>query len=99
MCKYSILDESTYQDYQELDCYREIGTVRSFRRLKYQEQRRNRRRQILHNILWSILWLVVIIEFSWVIASWIDVLCHNHHPDPVYQPWNFFIIITDIFGN
>lgn len=36
--------------------------------------------------------VVAIAIMVWWFASWADVVLHNTYPNPVYQPWNFFVL-------
>lgn len=30
---------------------------------------------------------------GWIFISWIDVITHNLDSEPVYQAWNFFVLL------
>lgn len=77
---------------QELDAYRNIGSVAHLKRLRRQEIRRKR---LFKRILWVLknLFFGACFAFDiWIFISWIDIILHNTHPDPVYQVWNFFTL-------
>lgn len=77
---------------EQLDAYRNIGSVGQFRRLKQQELRRKKR---IKRILWALkyMFLGACIAFDvWIFISWIDIVLHNTRPDPVYQAWNLFTL-------
>lgn len=40
-------------------------------------------------------WLSVsfVLFLIWVFISWIDVITHNLDSEPVYQAWNFFVLL------
>lgn len=40
-------------------------------------------------------WLSVstVMFLIWVFFSWIDVITHNLDSEPVYQAWNFFVLL------
>lgn len=40
-------------------------------------------------------WLSVstVMFLIWVFISWIDVITHNLDSEPVYQAWNFFVLL------
>lgn len=40
-------------------------------------------------------WLSVssVLFLIWVFLSWIDVITHNLDSEPVYQAWNFFVLL------
>lgn len=80
---------------RELDSYRNIGSVSTFKRLRRQEAARIRRRK---QIKWAVSSLFFGICFAldiWVFASWIDIILHNLDPDPVYQIWNIFTLLVN----
>lgn len=82
------LDESSKE---QLDAYRNIGSVRHLKRLRQQEIRR---KKLLKRTLWALtnLFFVALLAFDiWVLVSWIDIITHNLYPSPVYQEWNFFV--------
>jgi hypothetical protein len=77
---------------QQLDAYRNIGSVRHLRRLRQQEIRRKKR---IKRILWALknLFFGACFAFDfWIFASWINIVMHNTKPDPVYYAWNFFTL-------
>lgn len=81
---------------QELARYRELGTVESLMRTKFQEQQRLRRRKIAKKISDYLLDIFVGTMFIWGIASWADIVMHNTLPNPVYQWWNLIVLVCDI---
>lgn len=77
---------------RELDTYRKHGSVAHLKRLRKQEIRRIKR---LKRIWWALknLFLGAFLAFDlWIFISWIDIILHNTHPNPVYQVWNFFTL-------
>lgn len=77
---------------EQLDAYRNIGSVGHLKRLRQQEIRR---KKLLKRTLWALknLFFGALLAFDiWVFVSWIDVITHNLYPNPVYQAWNFFIL-------
>lgn len=78
---------------QQLDAYRNIGSVRTLRRLKAQEIRRKKR---IKRILWALKNLVLgaCLAFDlWVLISWIDIVADNTTLNPVHHAWNFFVLL------
>ena len=79
---------------EQLDAYRNIGSVKQLRRMKRQEMRRRRRingfKKNLTNAVFGAMWALD----AWVILSWIDIVMHNLDANPVYQAWNFFTLCT-----
>ena len=42
-------------------------------------------------LLVALLFVAEALFFLWVIASWVDIVLHNLHPNPEYQPWNLIV--------
>lgn len=78
---------------QQLDEYRNIGSVRTLRRLKEQEIRRRKR---IKRILWALknLFFGACLAFDlWIFISWIDIIADNTTLNPVHYAWNFFVLL------
>ena len=54
------------------------------------ERKKVRRRIKWNRIVGCAFMTVLVGVYSWMGASYIDVVTHNHNPNPVYQEWNFF---------
>lgn len=42
-------------------------------------------------LLTTLLFIAEALFFLLVIASWVDIVLHNLHPNPEYQPWNLIV--------
>lgn len=78
----------------ELSAYRNVGSVRTFRRLKAQERQRIRRRRLSVKAIKALLWSAVFAFDAWIFISWVDIVLHNTRPNPIYQVWNFFTLFS-----
>ena len=57
----------------------------------FKMERKKVRRRIKWNRIVGCAFMTVLVGvYSWMGASYIDVVTHNHNPNPVYQEWNFF---------
>lgn len=77
---------------EQLDAYRNIGSVRHFQRLRQQEIRRKKR---IKRILQALKYMFLSACFAfdlWIFISWIDIVLDNCHPNPVHYAWNFFVL-------
>ena len=77
---------------EQLDAYRNIGSIRTLRRLKEQEIRRRKR---IKRILWALKNLILgaCLAFDlWIFISWIDIIADNTTFNPVHYAWNFFVL-------
>lgn len=77
---------------EQLDAYRNIGSIRTLRRLKEQEIRRRKR---IKRILWALKTLILgaCLAFDlWIFISWIDIIADNTTLNPVHYAWNFFVL-------
>lgn len=50
----------------------------------------HKRRINIPHVLEALFWLAIIMITIYVFASWLDIVAHNHSPEPVYQNWNIF---------
>ena len=50
----------------------------------------------ISRILWCMVYIIGIPIILWVVASWVDVIMHNAS-DHVYQSWNYFSILLDLY--
>lgn len=80
------------RDRRELEAYRKEGHIVYFRYLKEQDARIRKLQNIVHKALDIILVSVCSAFAVWVLWSFIDVVCHNLEPNPVYQAWNIFTL-------
>lgn len=77
---------------EQLDAYRNIGSVKHFQRLRQQEIRRKKR---IKRILWALknLFFSACLAFDlWIFISWIDIIADNTTLNPVHHAWNFFVL-------
>lgn len=42
---------------------------------------------------------IMIVFLLWVCVSWVDVVTDNLKPEPRHSDINFFVVITDIWGD
>ena len=43
--------------------------------------------------------VISILFILWVVVSWADIDMHNHPGEEhVYQPWNAFVLVTEVRG-
>lgn len=48
--------------------------------------------KIIFNVVY---WTIMIALFVWFILSWGEIIRHNNNlfSDPVYSPWNLFVLL------
>lgn len=46
----------------------------------------------MYKAIERIICIVGAILMAWLLASWADVVLHNTTVNPIYQPWNFFVL-------
>ena len=37
--------------------------------------------------------LAAVLFWAWIIFSFVEVLCKNVRPDPLYSAWNLFVLL------
>lgn len=86
------LNYPTEYNQEQLDAYRNIGSVAHLKRLRRQELKRIKRMRRIKLALKGIFLGACVAFGIWVLASWVDVVLHNTNPNPVYQAWNLFVL-------
>ena len=54
------------------------------------ERKKARRRIRWDRVMRCAFMMVLVAAYSWLCASYLDVIMHNQHQNPVYQEWNVF---------